>query len=1034
MNLLRSVANESSEMIGSLTKRDMSSFCLIETGYDNILIGKDGSLGTVIEVNGTNALGSTKDLIRFQDQAQSTLRNFLKEPGHAVQFCFIRNPDGSEDMLNEFIKPMKNVAKVIDLDVNDILDEKAKYVSKFTVVEKTYIVLWTRIAVLGKAEREKDKKDRDPKKHKKGKKGIWNVWPQAFEAQRFDNFTDILLAKHETFVSSFVSSMRRSGISMSTINVRDALTMVRENIYQNRYPTWTPSVPGSLKQVPSNKAASVRKDDTRRMPWARMPTRGDRNDLSHVLWDEIPYQLFDYPAVIDSNDGVVIGKNRYVNIDISKGPVELRTFNNLIMNVRDMNDEPPWRMSFLLEGGGLKGIEVVINDLVAMVTAPLFSTDSKLYGAAIKDLKTYAIDEGVICRIRMSLTTWAPRNNPEKLALRVSYMQRALEGWGGCETKIISGDIVESVLSTVPALDIRSTAPAGLAPLEEAVAVLPWMRENSPWESGSIIFRTRDGRPFPYLAGSSLQTAWVDLVYGPMGKGKSFLLNTLNFGFTLSEGATMGRGGGHIPYLTIIETGSSSSGFINVIRSGLRIDQKHQVIFKRLQMRKSDTVNPFDLPPFLTRPLAQQKELLKNLVTTLTAFDRGGQAPAIYDGMSELASKVIDEAYKNADDTERNTSPKMYSRGENGEVDEAIHRLEIDLEKNKTWYSIARALFRARAYREAKIAMRYGVPRLQDLLITDQDNIAKLYADDKHLRPHFERMIQIAISDYPILSGITELDFSSARILALDLQDVAPKGNVKQTTIMYMMAMHLGTSHFMYHKDDLNFFPEEARPYYRDEIMRLGEVQKRLVLDEYHRTSGVVAIRNQIGWIMREGRKYTLQLLVASQQLNDFGKDMINSATSIWICGVNTDEERRQAHTMFGLSDGAYDSLRNIITGPGRGGAPVLVLFKLKQQDSHEHIIYNTVGPRESWAYSTTQVDAELRNRLADKLGEREARRRLAILYPGGSASETIKATSKALAQESGSDDDEAANGAIDLITNEIIEKRHVGESGIMET
>ena len=797
MGILSDIFSETKAAVGDKTYRDLSSFCLVETGYNDLLIGFDGSLGTVLEVAGTNMLGSADDLEVFRGQAHDVLKRFMKTPGYAVQFYFIRNPENSKNVLAECVKPMYDVARKIGLDMADILDEKVDYVSKHTVDEAAYIILWTRPAVLSKPEQTQHKKEL------KNSKPSW--WPQAADAQNFDRISNILLARHKSFIESFASGLGRVGVKTSRLTIDAATRLARFSVYQKPVPKWRP-------YMPSMKAKGAT------MPWPRQPVIGREQDVSHLLWPNLPSQIFDHPAILDNGPGVVMDGIRYAPIDISRGPSDLKSFNALIESLRDMGEEPPWRMSFLLEGGALQSLNVTINSMIAALTAPFFSTASRLYAAAIKDLQNYQVDRaGTACRIRMCLATWAPANDTNLLDIRINRIQRAIEGWGGCETKMVSGDLVESLLSSVPGIDIRATAPAGIAPLPQALSVLPWMRESSPWDEGSVLLRTRDGRPFPYQAGSSRQDAWVDIVYGAMGKGKSFLMNTLNLAFCLSPEATSGSGGFRLPRLSIVDFGSSSSGLINLLKSALPIDRKHEVIFHRLQMSRSNNINPFDLPPGLTKPLPHHRDYLRNILTTIASHDLQGEGFSVVHGMVELVTKVIDEAYKLADDTERTSSPKMFSYGENKEVDELLDRLGIDPGKHRTWYAISRALFAAGRYREAKIAMRYGVPRLQDLLITENPNIAQVYADDPSIPRLFERMIQLAINDYPIIAGVTELDFSSARVLSMDLTAVAPKGNIKQTTIMLLAAMHISSGDFYLHEDDLKFFPEEYRPYYKTE-------------------------------------------------------------------------------------------------------------------------------------------------------------------------------------------------------------------------
>ena len=103
---------------------------------------------------------------------------------------------------------------------------------------------------------------------------------------------------------------------------------------------------------------------------------------------------------------------------------------------------------------------------------------------------------------------------------QVLKLQRSVESWGFCKLSSHIGDPLAAKMSSTAGLDSSSTAPAGAVPLSEVLAILPWERDASPWEEGSVLFRTPDGRPWPYQPGSSLQNSFVDLIFSPPGRGK----------------------------------------------------------------------------------------------------------------------------------------------------------------------------------------------------------------------------------------------------------------------------------------------------------------------------------------------------------------------------------------------------------------------------------------------------------------------------------------------------------------------------------
>jgi intracellular multiplication protein IcmB len=54
-------------------------------------------------------------------------------------------------------------------------------------------------------------------------------------------------------------------------------------------------------------------------------------------------------------------------------------------------------------------------------------------------------------------------------------------------------------------------------------------------------------------------------------------------------------------------------------------------------------------------------------------------------------------------------------------------------------------------------------------------------------------------------------------------------------------------------------------------------------------------------------------------------------------------------------------------------------------------MLYNMLGPTELWALSTRPDDIDLRDRLYEALGHRETWRRLALVFPDGTAHEEIE-------------------------------------------
>src|SRR5690625_7350287 len=83
--------------------------------------------------------------------------------------------------------------------------------------------------------------------------------------------------------------------------------------------------------------------------------------------------------------------------------------------------------------------------------------------------------------------------------------------------------------------------------------------------------------------------------------------------------------------------------------------------------------------------------------------------------------------------------------------------------------------------------------------------------------------------------------------------------------------------------DTLDEIPQAYRSYHAKRIEEESSMPKKLCFDEFHRTEGVDEVRQQALVDIREGRKFKVQITIASQLLDDFPDDMVK----------NRSEERR---------------------------------------------------------------------------------------------------------------------------------------------
>jgi len=201
----------------------------------------------------------------------------------------------------------------------------------------------------------------------------------------------------------------------------------------------------------------------------------------------------------------------------------------------------------------------------------------------------------------------------------------------------------------------------------------------------------------------------------------------------------------------------------------------------------------------------------------------------------------------------------------------------------------------------------------------------------------------------------------------------------------------------------------------------LKEDPKRIVYDEFHRTSKAQAVRDQVLLDMREGRKWKVQIALLSQSVEDFDATMVEFATSVYIMDAGPKQAIDRSAKIFGLSETAQVALRTRVHGPRAGGATFLAQFATKG-GMNIQLLTSTIGPIELWAFSTTVEDAHIRNLLYKRIGPKEARRVLGNLFPTGSVAKEIEARLTSMRDDKGLIEEVSDLGMVDQMVEEIIQ------------
>lgn len=976
--------------VSTSVRQTSAAYCDLQTADSpTVLVANDGSLMSVIRIDGVTALIGTDEFREIQSGLQQSFQTVMSQPGHVMQVFFGYDPEEVRGEIKEVFMPAEQTAGRVGLELEDLFRERVDNLASYCAHEEVYIVLWTRLKSLTSEQLKRSRKDKNRTIKKQ------NV-PSFLETQNIIAAVPDLRETHDSFVRSVVTDLDSFKMVAKLLDVHEAVHAMRyvsDPEFTDRQ--WKPSLPGDRLTIKEAKSL--------------------QGDVSDILWPSLARQILPREAEVIDLRTVRVGDRIYSTVFIDLFPKDIQPFVRLF--ARTLQTHIPWRMSFNVESDGL-GSSKTRAAIASVLTVT--SSQNRLITDSLKLLDYINLNtDNAVVRLRVCASTWAPEGDIRLLRSRASMLAKAIEGWGSCDVSEQCGDPYEGVVSTMMGVSGDSVASASIAPLSDVLYMMPLFRPSSPWNHGAILFRSPDGKPWPYQPGSRHQTTWIDLFYARPGSGKSVLSNAINLAVCLSSGLE------RLPRIAIIDVGPSSSGLISLLKDALPASQKHLVAYHRLRMRPDYAINPFDTQLGCRYPTPQERSFLVNFLTLL-ATPVGSEKT--YDGVSDMSGLIIDELYKAfADDT----NPKTYAQGVEEVVDGLLEEINFITDSHTTWWEITDALFIAGFEHEAMLAQRQAMPVLADVaaicrLPAIQDLYGKIVAPTGEPLIHaFARMISSAVREYPIIAQVTKFDLGDSRVVSLDLDEVARSGGDaanRQTAVMYMLARYVLARHYYLTEESVADMPEAYRQYHHKRILEIREDPKRIVFDEFHRTANAQAVRDQVIVDMREGRKWKVQVALLSQSLDDFDDLMVEFGTSVFIMEAGPEQAVRKTAKVFGLSKTAQVALKSRVHGPRAEGATFLAQFATKY-GINTQLLTATLGPIELWALNTTAEDVNLRTRLYQKIGPREARRLLARKFPSGSATKAIEDMLVEHKEEGRLIDDEARQGVMDTLIDSLLQE-----------
>lgn len=936
---------------------------------NNTIVMRDGTLLTAIKIHGSTRDVRYEEYVEIFNALENTFKSLFLSKDHYFSWTFKSDPENVDDAISKaWTTQALETAKRLELDFADIIKETHDVYAKKCQDESTYLLVWTNIHMSTKHEKKLHEERRQ--KFMRGTPRHNNAQPIKFTAPDF-------YEKHLATCAYLVSELLNVSIYASISDAHSFLRDIRINIDETFTPDdWSPRVPGD--------------------PIPHRILSDNNADLSGFFHQPISEQLMPR-NITDHEEGIVrSGDVYYAPLSLETHPKQPEPFDALFNDI--YKSRIPFRMHMMIKNNGMSvfGMKVMF----ARVLSFTGSDANKRLIECHTDLRELALSGEEIVSSQITFCTWS-RNLEDfsEIRQRKHSLARKISGWGSCDVTAVEGDETETLLSSIGGTTLGVVAEAAAAPLYDTIKMAPIARMGSAWESGSKLYRTNSGKLVSYMPYSKQQLAWVKFIVGPMGSGKTVHLNGEHFSLLLHPENDS------LPFILNIDIGPGMKGFCAMVRDALPKHRKHEVIYEKLQNRSDSAINAMDTPPGLRSPLSNQTAFLETLLTMLCASDDTGLAP---EGVADVITPLIALTYEYRADRQ---SATRYMPNISPKVDEILNALDIHShnadDRFITWWDIVDFLSANGEHHAATIAQRYAVPTMEDVISTvNNPRIAQSFENltvkstGENVCRYIERKLEGALNKYPIISGVTQFDIGNSRIVSLDLDEVAKgvgQSADKRLRLMYFLAYFTLTKRIFTGKEHLaemtmdnsGLFPFDYTNIHKKHIAAIERSPKRFSGDEIHRFKNDPMAKQLQALSIREGRKWKIDIMQASQNATDFDSEMIKLATDIVILGRGNAANIKSITERFALPSNLVERLESSMRRPSKDGSTLITLIETDKA-RWQQFLYSMYGPSFLWATTSTRDDTIVKDALIVKLGTLKARQLLVELYPAGNLDDEI--------------------------------------------
>jgi intracellular multiplication protein IcmB len=925
---------------------------------------------SIIRVLGCDSLATASEFQKRMASAAQSIGALVRKPNFSISITFERSLN-NKDYVERMRRERQRDAQAKRLNANVLIEETLGVLKERLVHEEVLIACWTGLGAGYPAQTAEEFAQNRASWGRLNAKGAMDplVAVQNLEGP------------HMGFVNGIMDALRSAKIKCELLGEtkdgeRRDLAAVRRSILFHETPeNWSP-------QTTFERSFAELKDY-------------ETKDLSGLFAPPLAQQIMTSAGKATSDMRTVdFGGRSYAVVHVSIMPRSMTLFHLLSSKLERYDghgeENMPWRYTLHLMGGvQISAIKDVFNTLAAFLSP--MNEQKRLGNMEVKRL-AQADAESFVGAQLMAATWVEPDESRDLLALRRARLVRAIESWNSPVVVEATTDPMRALAETCAGMTRRATIPKqAVAPVTEMSLSYPFHRTAPFFSKGQSVMISPEGKPIPLQAHSPDQNFWLTLISAPPGSGKSVFLNRTNAEFAVFTT------GSQLPFIGVVDIGPSSSGFIELVRAMAPDHMRTQMLLVRLKNDRHDNatnINPFELGLGNRKPTDRERKFVEAFLTEILGDEDGRANP-------DFIASAVKQLYAQLSDLEISSQPKRWQEGMCPEIDALCARIGIPLHEKTRWWHITDALAEREMYSEAMMAQRYASPLLEDVArIVTQSEFRQDYGDN-YCKEANLRLLG-AIDQFPIFSRPTSLDIGAARICSIDLNDVVISGSQRDrgvsrnNALMYMIAAQLFLRQISGNEDDIPgmSFPDGKmrniyRTYWGRRFQDIAETPKRFCMDEFHKTGSTPSIVNAVEVMAREGRKWGLEIMLASQKIDDF-ESFKELASSVVLLDATDNATRRKLQEQFGFSEAVVEQLQELHGPRPNMGAAFVIGAKLKT-DYYWLRVYNHLAPTLLWALDTTPANRLLRKALVEKLGLDRALKLLVARFPRGTAVDFVE-------------------------------------------